>query len=57
MSRRPRFNLVGIPHHIIQHGNNRDPCFIPICQIHPCLREIKSGMYYRYLIEYTVAQQ
>jgi len=27
MPRKPRFNLVGIPQHVIQRGNNRDPCF------------------------------
>jgi len=26
--RKPRFNLVGIPQHIIQRGNNRESCFI-----------------------------
>jgi putative transposase len=27
MPRKPRFNLVGLPQHIIQRGNNREPCF------------------------------
>jgi len=27
MSRKPRFNLPGIPQHVIQRGNNRNPCF------------------------------
>jgi putative transposase len=27
MPRRPRFNLPGIPQHIVQRGNNRDSCF------------------------------
>lgn len=27
MPREPRFNLPGIPQHIIQRGNNREPCF------------------------------
>ncbi len=27
MPRKPRFNLPGIPQHIIQRGNNRAPCF------------------------------
>ncbi len=27
MSRKPRFNLAGIPQHIIQRGHNREPCF------------------------------
>lgn len=28
MSRKPRFNLVGIPQYVIQRGNNRDPFFM-----------------------------
>lgn len=27
MARNPRFNLPGIPQHVIQRGNNREPCF------------------------------
>jgi len=27
MPRKPRFNLPGIPQHVIQRGNNRVPCF------------------------------
>jgi len=27
MGRKPRFNLVGIPQHVIQRGHNRQPCF------------------------------
>ena len=27
MSRKPRFNLPGVPPHVIQRGHNRDPCF------------------------------
>ena len=27
MPRKPRFNLIGISQHIIQRGNNREPCF------------------------------
>ena len=27
MPRKPRFNLVGLPQHVIQRGNNREPCF------------------------------
>lgn len=30
MARKPRFNLVGIPQHIVQRGNNREPCFYSI---------------------------
>ena len=28
MPRKPRFNLPGMPQHIIQRGNNREPCFL-----------------------------
>ena len=27
MARLPRFTLPGVPQHIIQRGNNREPCF------------------------------
>ena len=27
MGRKPRFDLIGIPQHIIQRGNNRESCF------------------------------
>ena len=27
MARQPRFTLPGVPQHIIQRGNNREPCF------------------------------
>lgn len=27
MPRKPRFNLIGNPQHVIQRGNNREPCF------------------------------
>ena len=27
MPRKPRFNIVGIPQHVIQRGNNREACF------------------------------
>jgi len=28
MPRKPRFNLLGVPQHIVQRGNNRAPCFL-----------------------------
>jgi putative transposase len=28
MARKARFNLPGVPQHVIQRGNNRDPCFL-----------------------------
>ena len=27
MPRKPRFNVIGVPQHVIQRGNNREPCF------------------------------
>ena len=27
MARKPRFSLPGVPQHVIQRGNNREPCF------------------------------
>ena len=28
MARLPRFDLSGIPQHVIQRGNDRQPCFV-----------------------------
>lgn len=28
MPRKKRFNLIGVPQHVIQRGNNREPCFL-----------------------------
>jgi putative transposase len=28
MARQPRFDLPGIPQHVVQRGNNRLPCFL-----------------------------
>jgi putative transposase len=30
MPRKPRFTLPGIPQHVIQRGNNREPCFFTV---------------------------
>ena len=27
MARKPRFTLPGVPQHVVQRGNNREPCF------------------------------
>ena len=27
MPRKQRFSILGVPQHIIQRGNNREPCF------------------------------
>jgi putative transposase len=39
MARKPRFNMPGIPQHVIQRGNNREPCFYA------------QDDYYRYLYD------
>ena len=28
MPRKPRFILPGVPQHVVQRGNNREPCFL-----------------------------
>ena len=30
MPRKPRFNLPGVPQHVVQRGNNREPCFYAV---------------------------
>lgn len=30
MPRKPRFRLSGVPQHVIQRGNNRQPCFLSL---------------------------
>ncbi|MFV2030931.1 MAG: transposase [Gammaproteobacteria bacterium] len=30
MARKPRFNLPGVPQHVVQRGNNREPCFYAV---------------------------
>ena len=30
MSRKPRFNISGVPQHVIQRGHNREPCFFAV---------------------------
>jgi REP-associated tyrosine transposase len=27
MARKSRFTLAGVPQHVVQRGNNREPCF------------------------------
>ena len=34
MARKPRFNLPGVPQHVIQRGNNREPCFFDAKDYH-----------------------
>jgi len=43
MPRKPRFNLPGIPQHVIQRGNNREPCFYKEEDYHQylnCMHEV-----------------
>ena len=30
MPRKPRFNLPGVPQHVVQRRNNREPCFYAV---------------------------
>jgi putative transposase len=30
MARKTRFNLPGVPQHVVQRGNNREPCFYAV---------------------------
>jgi len=40
MPRKPRFNLPGLPQHIIQRGNNREPCFYSRQDYHQYLDDL-----------------
>jgi len=43
MPRKPRFNLPGIPQHVIQRGNNRDPCFFAEQDYLQYLEDLRSA--------------
>jgi putative transposase len=43
MARKSRFNLVGIPQHVIQRGNNREPCFYSEHDYRHYLDELKNS--------------
>ena len=46
MPRKPRFNLPGIPQHVIQRGNNREPCFFTKANYQRYLDDLnQSGTY------------
>jgi len=45
MPRKPRFNLIDIPQHVIQRGNNRQPCFF------------RKSDYIRYLSDLKIASE
>lgn len=40
MARKPRFILPGAPQHVIQRGNNREPCFYTIDDYHRYLQDL-----------------
>ena len=40
MARKPRFQLPGIPQHIVQRGNNREPCFYTDDDYHRYLHDL-----------------
>jgi putative transposase len=44
MARLPRFDLPGIPQHIVQRGNNRLPCFLDDSDRHRYLRLLSEAL-------------
>ena len=48
MPRKPRFKLTGVPQHIIQRGNNREPCFLAVEDCQRYLEDLaEAAMKYR----------
>lgn len=43
MPRKPRFNLPGVPQHVIQRGNNREPCFYGEPDYHRYLDDLREA--------------
>ena len=43
MSRKPGFNQIGIPQHVIQRGNNREPCFYAEVDFYRYLHDLKEA--------------
>ena len=43
MPRKKRFNLPGIPQHVIQRGNNREPCFYSTQDYQQYLNDLKAS--------------
>lgn len=37
MARLPRVFLPGMPHHLIQRGNNRQACFVSVADFAACI--------------------
>jgi putative transposase len=44
MARKPRFSLPGIPQHVIQRGNNREPCFYAEDDYYRYLNDLKEAL-------------
>jgi putative transposase len=44
MARQPRFDLPGVPQHIVQRGNNRLPCFLDDADRHHYLRLLSEAL-------------
>lgn len=44
MARKPRFSLPGIPQHVIQRGNNREPCFYAEDDYYRYLNDLKQAL-------------
>ena len=44
MPRRQRFTIPGIPQHVIQRGNNREPCFFADKDYHYYLDTLKRKL-------------
>ena len=43
MARKPRFILPGVPQHIIQRGNNREPCFYAVEDYYRYLHDLREA--------------
>ena len=43
MARKPRFNLIEIPQHVIQRGNHREPCFYAVMGYHRYLKDLPDA--------------
>lgn len=43
MPRKPRFNLIDVPQHVIQRGNNRAPCFFTETDYYRYLDDLKTA--------------
>jgi putative transposase len=44
MPRKPRFTIPGIPQHVIQRGNNREPCFYAVEDYRYYLDTLKEAL-------------